>query len=575
MNNIKKDYLTLDGITIDDQLRKNLNNSGVFTDQNYDGSNLSVINKNMAYGFSLLLYYLNQTAHAGLFSETDVWENMNRILKLTGYKPLGYQTSYVPVEIVANNTITTGIYNIPRFSYVQVGGIRFTLMDDIVFSRDTSDTQIIDDNVLLQQGEIKEFTTTAQGFQNERILLNTGKNVVVDHYNIHVYVKSNGKWKKWNPTSSLFLNSGNEYVYDYRMNGSKQYEFNFGNNINGKQLNNGDIVTIFYLQSDGVQGEIASNAFKGKSFVRYKSSNFLEIFEQTATNLNKVSSGILATNTCPSTPFGEMETVDEMRENAPQLFKSQFRLVTENDYLAFIKSNFSNIIQDVKIMGNAEYLDTYMKYFWSLGLTEADWESRSLFNQLYFADSCNFNNVYSFMVPKGSDIILNYLQPSQKALVTNTINEEKTLTSSFLPMDPVYLFMNLAVNGIVKESTDDIMDTYLNIHLNRLSRRNVSDIKKQVSDIFKKYFYKSKCSLGQTIDVVGLTGDILSLDGVDFITTDNKLTGISVDGISFLIWNPSFVDASVKTFTGNIKLEEFQFPFFIDIEYLIDRIIIS
>ena len=146
MSNIKTDYLTLDGLTINEQIKKNLNASGVFTDQNYEGSNLGLLNQNMAYGFSLLLYYLNQTAHGGMFSETEIYENMNRILKIQGYKPLGYQTSTVPVEIIAENTVVSGIYNIPRFSYVQVGGIKFSLMDDLVFTKKSGEQLTLDTN---------------------------------------------------------------------------------------------------------------------------------------------------------------------------------------------------------------------------------------------------------------------------------------------------------------------------------------------------------------------------------------------------------------------------------------------
>jgi len=575
MSTTKTEYLALDGLTINDQIKRNLNSSGVFTDQNYDGSNLSLLNQNMAYGFSLLLYYLQQGAHDGSFSETDIYENMNKILKIQGYKPIGYQTSSVPVEISADSSLVAGIYTIPRFSYLQIGGIRFSIMDDLTFVKNV-DESLITNDVLLQQGEVNEYNiSSVQGIPNERFTLPVSSNNKIDHFNFQVYVKNSGKWRKWKNTNSLYIAEATDEVFEYRLNGNKQYEFLFGNDINGKKLQTGDSVAIYYLKTDGKTGEIGANAFSSKMMVQFKSPNFASIFNDTASNTNKAGVGIRVTNTCPSTPFGEMETVDEMREKAPQIYKTQSRLVTIPDFKIFIKTNFGNIIKDVVVIDNEEYLDTYMKYFWSMGVTKTDWESRALFNQLNFSDSCNFNNIYAFVVPKGSDTILNYLQPTQKNLIINSTTEYKSPTTELIISDPVYLFINIAVNGETQITKEDTADTVITIHLNKTTRRNDNEIKTKVLDIFKKYFLKSNCSLGQTIDVVGLTSDILALDDVVNITTDNIVNGNSVTGVSFLMWNPAFEDVSIKTFTGNMILEKFQFPYFVDLEYLTDRIVIK
>lgn len=574
MSELKTDYLILDGLTIDQKLKNNLNSYSTFTDQNYSGSNLNILNKSMSYAFSLLMYYLNQTVHGTSYSETEIYENMNKILKQQGYKPLGYQTSSVSVSLSAPATISVGVYNIPRFSYSMVGGLKFSLSDDLPFSKTTTTEETLNiTGSILHQGEFieKEFPAV-QGIEMEKLVLSIPSDVMVDHYNFRVYVKNNNKWSEWNSTASLYLNSSDDKVFEYRLNENKNYEFVFGNDINGRKLQKGDTVVVYYLKTSGSKGEIAKGKLNKSGLVRFKSKNYNDILNDTATITNYPSYAVSVTNNQPSIPFGEMETVDEMRNNSPQLYRSQFRLVTESDYLAYIKSNFSNIVQDVKVMSNKDYLDSYMKYFWDMGVSKADWESRALFNQTNFADSTNFNNVYAFIVPKGSDTKLNYLQPSQKNIIINSIQNEKILTSEFLVADPVYLFLNIAHDTSSQINLSSIDVSRINVKMSKFSRRNSTDLKNEIDQIFKDYFYKRYCSLGQTVDVVQLNSDILSLEGVESISTENVLLGSSVQGLSFIVWNPAFPDISTNLHTSNILLEEFQFPFFLNLDFLINRI---
>jgi len=91
--NIPKDgYLSFDALTLKQYIKDRLNETNIFTDQNYEGSYISTINEIIAYAFNTLLYYLNQTATNSEFSETTLYDAMNRIVKLLDYKPIGRQT---------------------------------------------------------------------------------------------------------------------------------------------------------------------------------------------------------------------------------------------------------------------------------------------------------------------------------------------------------------------------------------------------------------------------------------------------------------------------------------------------
>ena len=73
----KDSYLAFDGLTIKEKIRQRLNQTGVYTDQNFEGSNLAAWNDSFAMVMSLFLYNLNKTSSEGKFTEAQIYENIN------------------------------------------------------------------------------------------------------------------------------------------------------------------------------------------------------------------------------------------------------------------------------------------------------------------------------------------------------------------------------------------------------------------------------------------------------------------------------------------------------------------
>lgn len=567
----KDSYLAFDGLTIKDKIKQRLNQTGIFTDQNFEGSNLAAFNDAFAMGMSLLVYMLNKNVVGGQFSETQIYENMNRVVKQLDYKPVGHQTSNLAFGLSAQ-TLDAGIYTIPRYTSINVGGVSYSINKDISFVK-AEDTVLepiptVGDNNLLFQGAFLEFPTyTAAGNDNEIMFLTVNDDVIVDNFNIDVYVKSGEKWEKWEKTASLYLNNSLEKVYELRFNENKRYEIKFGNDINGKKLTENDLVALYYLRSDGVGGEIGANTLFGIRPSVFSTIQFNQILSDTAplnTNILNDSNGLqylTFDNSCVSSNYTEPETVQQIRTNAPNVFRSQFSLGTQNSYETFVRTNFSNIVQDVKVKNNTEFLDSYIKYFYDLGLTKPQLESRALFNQMKFADSCNFNNVYIFTVPKTVANNLSYLYPAQKSLIIDSIQEQKTLTSEPIVMDPVYLTLDIALSETNTTLIDDVDQSEIFIQPNFNSRRSSDSIINDVNNIINNFFNRKNTKLGQTIDINDLTNQILGVEGVKKIFTRRTDTGYMVEGLRFIIWNPIYEDLSSSVIVGNTTLEDFQFPY--------------
>ena len=99
-------YAAFDALSLKNLIKDRLNTTSLFTSQNYEGSNVSSVIDIIAYSYHVLLFYLNQTATESMFSESELYENMNRIVKSLDYKPVGAQTvSYTHLTLPTNREV--------------------------------------------------------------------------------------------------------------------------------------------------------------------------------------------------------------------------------------------------------------------------------------------------------------------------------------------------------------------------------------------------------------------------------------------------------------------------------------
>jgi hypothetical protein len=578
----KNSYVSFDAVSLRDLIIERLNNGKVFTDQNYQGSNLSSFIDIISFTFSTLLYYLNKTSSESMFSEAQIYENMNRIVKVLNYNPVGRLGQCVPFKVTVTSTLPAGNYTIPRYSFLSVGGDNYSINQDITFTKFTDGDETIDNisnTYLAYQGLYQEYPIyTASGIDNEIVFLGLADDVLIDHFNIDVYVKKHNtdKWIKWEKTSDLFLYKANDNVYEIRFNENKRYEIKFGDNINGQKLEQDDTVLIYYLKIDNNTVGIGPNGLLNSQVLSFNSINYLNSIKDTSSIYENFLTrdqlrSVRLNNDYPSTVFSDEENVDSIKKNAPKTFRSQYRLVTTSDYESFLNKNYNGFLSDLKVVNNENYLKNYIKYLFDIGLTKPQNDNRILFNQIKFATSCNFNNLYVYMVPKNE--LQQYLTPPQKEIIINGLLENKTLTSHIVPMDPVYMYIDFYLNAPNEKITPDKNNlTKIKITKSLNSKRSDSSIISDIQLIFNKYFARSVNKIGQLIDIYQISTDILNIDSVDRIQTYRTDLDLSIEGLSFIFWNSLYPEADAQVTSQNIQLENFKYPVFNNIGNLFSKI---
>ena len=581
----KNAYTSFDASTLKDLILRRLTEDGKFTDQIFEGSNLNAVIDIISYSYHTLLFYLNQTSSESLFSEATLYENMNRIVKLIDYKPTGFKTSLLAFKATGSSNLLTNLYTIPRYSYFVVDGINYSFNQDVSFAKTIDgieDLVSLSENSLLYQGKYYEFPEqNAIGEEFETITLSikdisTGRPFYVDTDSIDVYVQDTDTnvFKKFEETNSLFGETAVP-VYEKRINENGFYEFKFGDGIFGNKLKEGDKVHIFYLKSEGKQGEIASGKLDGKEINFYTSSLFQRIKEDiysdsTLTFLTPTQvSEITFLNEVPSTQFKDKESVEEIVKNSPKIFASQDRLVVNDDFINFINKRFSNIVRGVSVVNNRNYINGYMSYFYNLGFNRPNDDPRFLLNQLKFSSSSEINNVYIFLVPKfnqydQANIENNYLTTSQKNTIIDSMQDSKLVSLDLVPVDPIYQAFSIGLekDNLEKIDTTMIDESFLVIEKNESSLISEQNIIQEVNNIFINYF--RNLTLGKPVSILTLKSSILSLPGVINLKTrrvENGNTVSEVDNISLLKFNPVYPDIDIEIVSNEFATQYFQFPF--------------
>ena len=588
----KNAYTAFDATSMKQLMINRLKESNLFTDVDFEGSNISGLVDVIAYTYHVLLFYLNQTASETLFTQTDLIENMNKIVSLLNYNVRGATTAQLKVDVTAKASLPKGSYYMRRFSHCFFQNIRYSIVNDIAFEKSTNNEELIKsigESNLLYQGTIKEYPLyTALGEDFEEVVVNIdyndaqNQNKFIDTNNIFVYIKSieTNKWEEVSEVSNIFLARELTYFFEKKLNEFGHYQLKFGNGYNGKKLTAGDTIAIFYLESDGNLGIVGTNITTTGAFTPYTTALFEEIMKDVSAisymSVDELVS-IKFNNPYSSIPPTDGESIEDIRNNTPLLFAIQNRLVTANDYSAFVKRTFSSIIRDVSVASNEAYTSEFLNYFYSIGLDRPNMDVTVLMNQIKFRNACDFNNVYLFCVPNipdSADTPIT-LFDAQKQLILDAVQDLKVINQNIVLEDPVYIAFALGIPPLGKLPDSDISEnTLLTIYKNKNTLYSKDSIKEKVATAITDFFNWKNNNLGQMVDLSDLNLRILSIEGIEKIEIQSTVDGeiAKTNKLSFVYWNPLYPSINPEHTIQNVKLEYFKFPYLYNKSGLLDKI---
>lgn len=562
----------------------------VFKDADRLGSNVNALIDVFAVILQQILFNYNLNTSETGFNSAVLYESMNKIVSILNYKTSGKQTSMLPVRLKVNipsevDLIEKKQFTVPKFLTINYNS-SYALRTEIITPIDKNTRELWIDNIMFQ-GSIQESPIyTALGDEFELFTLvdnyiNKGNHFISDNFfTIYVDENDDGNWVEYKEVANIFDATETDRVFEKRFTEKFNYEFKFGNGINGVKLPTGARLVIYYLLSDGEEAQIGSDIAIALQPTVYSSALYTEIYNSIhSINLANVESieYITVSNTGPSTDISYPESVASIRANAPKIFSSQNRLFSLADYQTYIKKNFTTFCKDVFMMKNDDYTSQYLKYYYDLGIDAIQNDSRLAISQVEFMTATNFNNVYACIVPKVntiiSDKIPNYLNTTIKQEIVESTKPYQGLTHNLVIIDPIYkacTFGSYALDD--DEFNDKQLQNVLVLVRNRLTKYSYTFIKDYCIELFNNYF--RGLLLGSGVDTAYLSQQIVSIPGVkDFYIKD--INDHRETKLTWYIWNPVYPSEDNHITQQNIITDPFVYTFFYNLKMLSDLIVIE
>lgn len=563
----------------------------VFKDADRIGANINAVIDIIAVMLQQILFNYNlNTAETG-FNTAVLRESMIKLVSILNYKTVGKQTSMLPVRFKVNIPESEDLrdkkqFTIPKFLTVNYNS-NYVLRNEIVIPIDGSQRELWVENVMFQ-GTVQEspvYTALGDEFELFTVVdnfINTGSAQFVsdNFFTIYVDEYNDGNWIEYKEIANMFEATETDRVYEKRFTEKSNYEFKFGNGINGVKLPTGAQVVIYSLLSDGEEAQIGSNIIQSLMPTLFSTTLYNQIFTSIHTNsLINIDNleYITLSNTGPTTDISYPETVESIRANAPRIFSSQNRLFSLADYATFIRKNFTSFCRDVYMMLNEDYTGGYLKYYYELNADAIQEDSRVMMAQVEFMTATNFNNVYAVISPAVNTIISgqvpNYLNTTIKQEIVETAKPYQGLTHNLVILDPIYkacTFGSFALDD--DEWNDKQLQNTLTLVRNRLTKYSYTFIKNQCVSVFNAYF--NNLALGSPVNLLYLTQQIVSIPGVkSFYITD--VNGHVENKLTMYIWNPLYPTEDNMIVQQTAQCEPFVYNYFYNLPTIDDLILVE
>lgn len=338
MANLKIAELDFDAIK--SNLKTYLKSQTEFSDYDFEGSTMSILLDILAYNTHYNAYLANMLANEMFIDSAVKRQSVVSIAKLFGYLPRSIKGASAVVDITVNNpTGSPAAITLPRYTQFS------TTIDETTFN--FVNTEPVTINPLNGVYVFNDVTITEGSALNYKYIVVTPgpdekyeiPNIDIDTNTLYVTVQesaSNTTLTTYNRVSDILSLDGTSKVYFLEENTKGRYEIYFGDGILGKKLTAGNIVTVYYLVSNGA------------------SANFSSELSQSFTYSGTLAGGdVTVTTVSNSTGGADRETITELKFNAPKSYATLDRAVTVDDYKTLVQQYYP-YAESVAVWGGEE-----------------------------------------------------------------------------------------------------------------------------------------------------------------------------------------------------------------------------
>lgn len=315
---------------IKDYLRANPN----FTDFDFEGSNFSVLIDLLAYNSYITSYNTNMAINESFIDSSTLRENVVSLARNIGYVPRSVKSSRAKISFSVDvSNINTRLVKlnagVVALGSLQGGNYIFSIPENISVTPDSNGIAIFN-NVEIYEGTFLKKTFNVDNSQANAKYILPNANIDTSTVRVSVTGTTTDNYELY---TNIFTVESNSKIFLIQEIDDEKYQILFGDNIFGKNPENGSTITASYIVTNGIDGNGSANfTFSGN-------------LSYTENGIDKpVTSGISLLTTLQSSENGDgIESIDTIKYLAPRVYASQYRAVTSNDYTSLIPFLYSNV----------------------------------------------------------------------------------------------------------------------------------------------------------------------------------------------------------------------------------------
>ena len=319
--------------TIKSNLKTYLSSQSLFTDANFEGSNMNVLLDVLAYNTYYNAMYLNHVASEMFLDSAQLRDSVYAHAKQMNYLPTSYTSSVAYIDIDITPGDSPHNITIPRLTEFSttVGDNTYTFSTNSAVTV-YSNASYVASNVAIYEG------TNITEFYNSNATANTFyiHNYDIDTDSLVVKVRTSNTDTtntEYTRANTLFNVNSTSNVYFLQGASNGSYEIVFGNDTFGRKLTDGNIVEASYRVSSGGDPNGANS---------FTSAAAIQGYSTVGVTTNVRAAG-----------GSEYQELNDIKFAAPRSLSVQERAVTPNDYKVLIENEF-NDITDMIVYGGEE-----------------------------------------------------------------------------------------------------------------------------------------------------------------------------------------------------------------------------
>lgn len=466
--NLPVDNLDFDSIK--NNLKTYLRGQDKFKDFDFEASGLSIILDLLAYNTHYQAFYANMVANEAFLDSSVVRSSAVSLAKHLGYTPKSIKASKAVVDLDLGTNADL-IKNV-------VSGTAFILRGEpFVGKLDTGKTynfttrknykveynngRCVAKNVEIYEGTYRTFSFVYNSFDStQKFILPTDK---IDTDTVIVRVQksisnSEGLLDTWFRSTDITTLDVDSKAFFLQESEAGKFEIYFGDGVVGTSLQNGNLILVEYLATNGSAGN-------GCKTFTYMPSNNPPLSRAVPTvSLTVAEDG----TTTPSDGGTGAESIQSIKYYAPRSYQAQERAVTTEDYSVLLSREFLDRAESFFVWGGEEN------------------------------DPPQYGKVFISIKPK----VGNKISTLEKLAIQKTVLGKRniiSITPEVVDPDYVYLALNLGVrydpskatitpsalealirNGIIMYASDNLEKFGKNFRLSKFSTY-IDDINPTIS----------------------------------------------------------------------------------------------